>query len=123
MTDHSPPHDGHDHSAFGHPVPVKLLLAVFVALIVLTMMTLFLAGHLGPFGFVVALFLATVKATLVMLFFMHMFWDRGFNIMAFLSSLFFVALFIGMTLLDSKAYQNTIDEFPRAPEQSAPAEP
>jgi len=47
---------------------------------------------------------------------MHMFWDKSFNVLFFLSSLLFVSLFIGMTLLDTGQYQDDIDNFPREPE-------
>ena len=121
MAHHGP--DGQELPSFAHPVPVKLLLAVFFALVGLTAVTLLLAGNVGPFGFVVAMILATAKATLVMAFFMHMYWDKSFNIVAFLSSLLFVGLFLFMTLMDTGHYQDNIDEFPRAPETSAPSQP
>lgn len=114
----------HDHPSFNHPAPIKLLVGVFVALISLTVLTIVSAGQLPhPFGIWVALGIATIKCALVMLFFMHMFWDKPFNIVAFLSSLLFASLFIGMTLMDTENYQNTIDQFPRAPEQSASSVP
>ena len=118
---------GHgDHASFAHPAPVKLLLGVFFALVILTVLTLLLAGNMGPFGFVVAMLLATLKASLVMLFFMHMFWDKGFNVLFFLSSTLFASLFIAVTLLDTGAYKESIDVYPRAaepPKAVAPAEP
>ena len=116
--------DHHDHASFSHPAPVKLLLAVFVALILLTVLTVVTAGQLPhPFGIWVALGIATIKSALVMLFFMHMFWDKPFNVVAFLSSLLFATLFIGMTLMDTGSYQDTIDQFPREPEQSVSTVP
>ena len=110
----------HDDHGFAHPVPVKLLLAVFFALIFLTILTVVTAGQVPkPFGLYVAMGIATLKAALVMLFFMHMFWDKPFNIVAFLSSLFFVTLFIVMTLMDTGEYLETIDAYPRAVETTA----
>jgi cytochrome c oxidase subunit 4 len=44
---------------------------------------------------------------------MHMWWEKGLNVLVFFSSLFFVALFIGITLTDTDAYQNDIDLYPR----------
>ena len=111
-------HDNHDHG-FAHPVPVKLLLVVFFALIFLTILTVVTAGQLpNPFGIYVAMIIATAKAFLVMAFFMHMWWDKSINILAFLSSFFFAALFIGLTLLDTSEYQDNIDSFPRPIEQA-----
>jgi cytochrome c oxidase subunit 4 len=53
----------------------------------------------------VALTIAVVKAAFVALFFMHLFWDSKFNFLVLVASLFFVALFIGITTLDTKEYQ------------------
>lgn len=121
MAGHSHHHDEHH---FAHPAQIKLLLAVFFALIFLTILTVVTSGRMGPFGTVVAMAIATAKAALVCLFFMHMFWDKSFNVLVFFSSLLFVSLFIGFTMLDTDHYQNSIDAFPRAPEQTtvAPAE-
>ena len=114
-------HD-HDPNSFAHPAPVKLLLGVFFSLVALTVLTLVMAtvdlGPLRPFGFWIAMFIATLKAGLVMAFFMHMWWDKGFNVLVFLSSVLFVALFIGITLMDTGEYRDNIEQFPRDPEQS-----
>ena len=111
--------DHHDNlPSFCHPVSVKLLLAVFFALIGLTILTV-AASNLGmpsAIAFPVAMFIATIKAFLVCAFFMHMWWEKGFNVVVFFSSLLFVTLFIGMTLTDSSAYQDTIDLYPREAE-------
>ena len=111
-------HDN-DHG-FAHPAPLPLLYGVFFALVILTVLTLLLAGSLGPFGFVVAMIFATAKATLVMAFFMHMLWDKPFNVICFLGSVLFVFLFIGMTMTDTDHYQEDIDDFPRAAETAGP---
>lgn len=111
-------HDEHDHG-FAHPAPLKLLFGTFIALCILTALTLLLAGNLGPFGFVVAMIIATAKAALVMAFFMHMIWDKPFNILAFLGSTFFLFLFIFMTLTDTGHYQDNIDEYPREAETTS----
>ncbi len=112
--------DHHDNlPTFCHPVSVKLLLGVFGALIGLTILTVLVsaqapgAGMPHDFMFPAAMLIATLKAFLVCAFFMHMWWEKGINVFAFLSSLFFLSLFIGITLMDTTAYQNTIDMFPR----------
>ena len=110
MTDHN--HDDHDHG-FAHPAPVKLLLAVFVALVALTIITVLVNDlPLGQAVIWVAMAIATLKGSLVCLFFMHMFWEKGFNVVAFFSSLFFVSLFIGFTLMDTGSYRDNVDKFP-----------
>ena len=104
----------HDDHGFAHPVSVKLLFTVFFALIFLTILTIVTAGQLPkPFGIWVAMGIATVKGLLVMLFFMHMFWEKGFNVIVFISSFLFVALFIGLTLMDTGHNLDSIDRFPR----------
>ncbi|MEL7498475.1 MAG: cytochrome C oxidase subunit IV family protein [Planctomycetota bacterium] len=114
MSDH---HD--DLPRFNHPVSTKLLFGVFFSLIGLTVLTvvtsaLWKVSELPEaFAFPVAMIIATMKAFLVCAFFMHMWWDKGFNVLAFLSSGLFVALFIGLTLMDSSHYQENIDSFPR----------
>ena len=110
MTDHN--HD-HEDGGFAHPVPVKLLLTVFFALVSLTIITVLVNDlPLGGMDIWIAMFIATLKASLVCLFFMHMYWEKGFNVVAFFSSLFFVSLFIGFTMMDTGAYRDNLDRFP-----------
>lgn len=117
MSEH---HD--DLPSFCHPVSTKLLFGVFFALIFLTILTVVVSAtgkYMGippAFTFPIAMIFATMKAFLVCAFFMHMWWEKSFNVLAFLSSLLFVSLFIGMTLMDTDHYQDTIDLFPRAAE-------
>ena len=114
-----------DLPRFCHPVSVRLLLTVFFTLIGLTILTVVVSMYWGfsalpkDLAFPAAMLIATVKAFLVCAFFMHMWWDKGINVFAFLSSLFFVALFIGLTMLDSTHYQNDINAFPREPEATS----
>ena len=110
-------HHSDDHPPFNHPAPIPLLIGVFLALVFLTILTLVTSDiELAQFAFAIAMIIATAKAFLVCAFFMHMWWDKSFNVMFFLSSLLFVSLFIGMTLLDTGEYQDDIDNFPRLPE-------
>ena len=114
MSEHS-----HDHPSFNHPAPMPLLFLVFGALIFLTILTVATSSiDLGEFGFLIAMAIATMKAFLVCAFFMHMWWDKGFNVLVFFSSLLFVSLFIGMTMLDTGSNLETIDAFPTTEESS-----
>lgn len=112
MSEH---HD--DLPGFCHPVSTKLLFGVFFGLIGLTILTVAtsaLGTALGmppAFAFPLAMVIATMKAFLVCAFFMHMYWDKSFNVLAFLSSLLFVTLFIGMTMMDTGENQSTIEAF------------
>ncbi len=106
-------HGHHDeHHGFAHPMPVWQLLAVFGALIVLTILTVYQATlDLGNLELVFSLFIATIKASLVIMFFMHMVYDKPLNAIFFLSSFIFVALFLGFTLMDAHGpgYQDSME--------------
>ncbi|HHN75108.1 MAG TPA: cytochrome-c oxidase [Acidobacteria bacterium] len=94
------------HDASPHVVPVKMLLAVWGALVVLTVVTVTVAQFdFGELNIIVAMAIAAVKGSLVVLYFMHMRWERPFNAIVFIASLVFLALLIGFTLLDSTMYQ------------------
>lgn len=82
---------------------MTVYLAVWVGLLVLTVLTYTLARiHLpGAWAVTVALVIAMCKGTLVALFFMHL-WDQaGANRLVFLTSLVFVALLIGLVVADN----------------------
>ena len=90
----------------GHVVPVRTLAAVLAVLLVLTVATVAVTRvDLGGFNVAVALAIALVKASLVLLYFMHLRWDRPFHALVLIAALAFVVLFVGLTLLDSFAYQ------------------
>lgn len=100
MTAHGHSDDG---TNFAHPLPVWVLLSVFFALVLLTILTVAQSNlNLGSFDIAIVMGIATMKAVLVGAFFMHLVYDKPFNIMVFLSSFVFVALFVIMTLSDSK---------------------
>lgn len=114
---------GHHHQnlpRFNHPVSVSLLVTVFIVLIFLTFLTVFVSLNWQyselpqDLAFPVAMIIATAKAFLVCAFFMHMWWDKKLNVFLFLSSFFFVALFVGLTMLDTNHYQDAINAYPRA---------
>lgn len=91
-------------------MPVWQLLAVFFALIILTLLTVFQSTlDLGNLELALSLFIATIKAGLVMLFFMHMIHDKPLNVIIFLSSFIFVALFLGFTLMDAAGYRDDVE--------------
>ena len=120
MTDHSH-NDHHDSNSFAHPVPVKLLLGIFFSLVFLTGLTIAVNElPLGKLDIWVALGIASVKGMLVLLFFMHVYWEKGFNIIAFGSSVLFLALFIGLALLDTGQNLDTVNEYPRASRPDLP---
>lgn len=107
-TEHA--HDDHGHGDHEpHAVSWQLLTIVFLALMVLTILTVAAINvDLGPLNIVVALGIALVKALLVVLIFMHIWWDRAFHGLLIAGSLGFVTLFIGFTLIDTWQYEPTI---------------
>jgi cytochrome c oxidase subunit IV len=108
---HSADAHGHGHAEgeFAHPAPISMLLAVFFALLVLTVLTVYQSRFdLGDMEIVLTLFIATVKAGLVIAFFMHLLWDKPLNAIVILSSLIFVSLFLGFCLMDAKGYRSQL---------------
>lgn len=108
-------HDEHGHDEqVGHIVPPRVLIATALGLLVLTVVTVAVAGvdfrdyDMPELNIWVALGVAAVKASLVALFFMHLRWDRPFNGIVFVLSIAFVALFIGFAMRDSFAYQDEL---------------
>ncbi len=100
MSAHGHSEDGHD---FAHPLPVPLLLAVFFALVFLTIITVLQASFdTGDFEVAIVMVIATLKAGLVIFFFMHLAFDKPFNVIVFFSSFVFVGLFVIFTLSDSR---------------------
>lgn len=99
----------HSHgrgSAHVHITPPLLLLTIYSILVVATVVTVAVTYvELGSLNIWVALGIAVFKAGLVAFYFMHLRWDSPFNGIILLISFFFVALFIGISVLDTKEYQ------------------
>lgn len=107
MTDTT--HESHDH--VGHVTSIRLLVAVWIALMVGTWLTVAATYvDLGALNIWIGLVIATVKAVLVGLYFMHLRWDRPFNAFVFISSFAFLALFIGLAMMDTSHYQPSMIE-------------
>ncbi len=99
-------HGEHGHTQLSHVVPAEVLVGVFGALVILTLVTVYLNQFdLGWANLVVAIGVASVKALLVAFFFMHLLYDRSFNALIFCVALVFVAIFVVLTLLDTVLYQ------------------
>ena len=89
-----------------HAVPRRLLIGVYVLLLIFTAITVGVSTlNLGIFNIWVALLVAVIKGGLVALFFMHLWWDSPFNGLILIAALFFVALFIGIAMLDAHTYE------------------
>jgi cytochrome c oxidase subunit 4 len=90
-----------ENSQSQHVVPVKIYVAVFVTLLVMTAATTAISGiDLGPWNTVVALGIAVFKASLVVLFFMHARYSPRLTHMVILAGLFWLALLLLITFSD-----------------------
>ncbi|HWQ34675.1 MAG TPA: cytochrome C oxidase subunit IV family protein [Blastocatellia bacterium] len=84
-----------------HIVSRKIYLTIFGALIVLTILTIVIAGvDLGPLNTVVALAIAAMKATLVALFFMHVRYSSRLTQVVVVSGLFWLCIMFALTMSD-----------------------
>jgi cytochrome c oxidase subunit 4 len=96
MSEHSE-HDG----PVGHVVPISTYLLVFLALIVGTALTTWIAYiDLGRWNTPVALTIAVVKMTLVVLFFMHVKYATGLTRIVILAGFFWLAIMVTLASSD-----------------------
>jgi cytochrome c oxidase subunit 4 len=86
---------------YGHVSPVSLYIAIFLALMVMTGLTVFAAFvNLGVFNPSVAIGIAIFKATLVILFFMHVKYQSRLTKLVVMTGLFFLVILLGETMID-----------------------
>jgi cytochrome c oxidase subunit 4 len=89
-----------------HVTSPMLLLTIYGMLLVLTVITVAVtAFDFGDLNVWVALGIAVAKASIVALYFMHLRWDSPFNGAILIFAFIFVAIFIGVSVLDSHGYQ------------------
>ena len=85
----------------GHVSPKSVYYTIFLALMVLTGVTVGAAFiDLGPLNFPVALAIAMFKATLVVLFFMHVKYSSHLTKLVVVTSLFFLLILLAETMMD-----------------------
>jgi cytochrome c oxidase subunit IV len=97
--------DAHGH-VHVHVVSPKILLAVYFALVVATVLTVAVTYvDFGALNIFIALGIAVIKAALVIMYFMHLRWDNLFNGVILITALVFVATFIGVAMMDSGQYK------------------
>lgn len=107
-----------EEGAIAHVMPWPLLVAVFAALIALTVATVAATWFdLGSANLLIAMVIATVKASLVVLYFMHLRYDHPFNAVIFVTGLLFLALFLSLTLLDVDQTQPDVLRYQQATER------
>ncbi|WP_437673716.1 cytochrome C oxidase subunit IV family protein [Sorangium sp. So ce131] len=108
MSTHAEAAEGHGHGHghgtdhVPHVLPLKVYIATWLALLVLTVVTVGASYvDLGAANLALALLIATAKAGVVALIFMHLKWDHKFHTLIFLSSVIFLAVFISFTMFDT----------------------
>ena len=93
-----------------HIISLSTYMIVFSLLIVMTVVTVWSAQYdFGSFNIVLALIIASFKSSLVLLFFMHLYYDNKINLALILGSVLFLALFIGLTMIDVTRRQDIYD--------------
>jgi cytochrome c oxidase subunit 4 len=104
--DPDPDHDASPGAYRVHVMPMRVLVAVFISLLVLTVLTVVVwRMDLGSGAIVISLLIAVVKSALVALYFMHLRYDSLFNGLVLICALLFVVVFIAISLIDTHEYQ------------------
>ncbi|PJZ69890.1 cytochrome C oxidase subunit IV [Leptospira perolatii] len=102
-----------EHHGAHHLIPIPTYLMVFVALIVGTIITVWVAGiDFGAMNTVIAMAVATAKATLVLAYFMHLKYDNFMNRVIFGSGFLFLALLFGFCVSDIYTRAKIVLGFP-----------
>jgi cytochrome c oxidase subunit 4 len=91
----------HGHTPHAHISPISLYITIFLALMVLTVVTVAAAYvDLGQLNFLVAMIIAVFKASLVVWYFMHVKYQSSLTKLTVATGLFFLAILLGMMLID-----------------------
>ncbi len=92
----------HKHDSSHHfIVPVAYYVRTFIALLILTFITVWISRFdFGSFNIVVAMIIAVMKASLVCSVFMGLRWDKGIFSVFFMGSFVFLGIFITLTMSD-----------------------
>ncbi|MBI4875782.1 MAG: cytochrome C oxidase subunit IV family protein [Acidobacteria bacterium] len=90
------------HTHPGGPRVYALVLAALVALTGITVAASYVNFGAPWVNVVIALSIASIKGSLVALYFMHLRWDKPINAMIFAGGLFFLALLLMLTLIDTE---------------------
>ena|SRR5947207_3677023 len=85
-----------------HIVSVRVYFVIFLALLVGTLLTAWVAyfDFRGPLNAVIALTIASIKATLVVLYFMHLRYSSRLTWVVIVSALFWLAILFALTFSD-----------------------
>ncbi len=84
-----------------HIIPIPVYLGVFGALLLGTVITVWVAEYnFGNWNTVIAMAVASVKASLVLLYFMHLKYDSNMNRVIFGSGFFFLLILFAVSVID-----------------------
>ena len=94
-----------EHTSEHHLVPLKYYFGVFLLLMVLTILTVYVASfnlesYWPPLNAIVALTIAVIKATAVVLIFMHLRWSSRLTQVIAFSGVFWLIILLAFTLSD-----------------------
>ena len=96
----------HASSGAGHVSPISMYVGIFMALMVLTAVTVAAAFvNLGQFNFLVAMIIAGFKASLVIWYFMHVKYQSKLTKLTLATGLFFLTILLSMMLIDYSSKQ------------------
>lgn len=91
-------------STSAHATSPAIYSKILGALVALTVVTVLAAGvNFGAGNVVIALGIASLKASLVALFFMHLRHDKPMSAIIFVTGLAMLAIFLGITVIDTEA--------------------
>jgi len=100
------------HDGLGHHIsPLSSYIAVYLALLVFTVITVLVSyAELPPAQSVpAAVAVASVKAFLVATWFMHLKYDKKFNIFIFCAAVWFMGVFFMFTLFDITSRDQVVE--------------
>lgn len=103
----------HEEHGEHHVLPLWIYLAVYGALLALTVVTVGVSYlNLGTTAILAALAVAVVKASLVAGYFMHLRYDDRFNSLIFVASILFMVLFFSFVFIDltSRGLINPVED-------------
>jgi cytochrome c oxidase subunit 4 len=92
-----------------HVVSLKVYISIFLALLVMTALTIQVAFlDLGPLNIYVAMSIAVFKAVLVVLFFMHLRYSSSLTKLFVVSGMLWLGILISLTISDyfTRPWQN-----------------
>lgn len=102
MSAHSHSHAAHDHDGPGHVLSFKVYFSVFIALLILTVVTVAAAYvDFGVFNMVIAMLIASTKAGIVALFFMHLKYEDPMTWLYAFFPILLLATLIGGVFIDN----------------------